>query len=203
MNRDKLAANMADQIKEAQLKLGYAEETVRLYYPLSSLRVMCDDKAHKANKSASATPVVYGAEILAALKEAFDGWRDCPLGKLSFTLRGDRMEISIPPEGVKYVHEQVEEPAFLSALIALFQENHHCSISDVCKVFEDFHSDYVCERLSEGKAESMGFDYVLYFKDGTVDAYYYCIKEEMGHTIYHRFTKEDYELLVHSMPSEA
>ena len=41
----------------------------------------------------------------------------------------------------------------------------------------------------------MGFDYVLYFKDKTVDAYYYCIKEEMGHTIYHRFTKEDYQLL--------
>lgn len=191
MNRDKLAANMTDQIKEAQLKLGYAEETVRLYYPLSSLCVM-----FTAN-------LPDGAEILEALKEAFDGWRDCPLGKLSFHLRGDRMEISIPPEGVKYVHEQIEEPAFLSALIALFQENHHCSINDVRRVFEDFHSDYVCERLSEEKAESMGFDYVLYFKDGTVDAYYYCIKEEMGHTIYHRFTKEDYELLVHSMPSEA
>lgn len=33
MNREKLLKNMTDQVKEAQLKLGYAKETVRLYYP--------------------------------------------------------------------------------------------------------------------------------------------------------------------------
>lgn len=184
MNRDRLAANMADQIKEAQLKLGYAEETVRLYYPLSSLCVLLEEE-NRAD----------GEGILMILRESFDGWKNCPLGKVSFALHGSRMEVSIPPEGVKYVHEQVENPAFLSALINLFRENHHCGIKDVCQVFEDFSEDYVCEKLSAQKAESMGFDYVLYFKDGEVDAYYYCIKEEMGHTVYHRFTREDYELL--------
>ena len=29
---------MTDQVKEAQLKLGYAKETVRLYYPVDSLK---------------------------------------------------------------------------------------------------------------------------------------------------------------------
>ena len=37
MNREKLLKNMTDQVKEAQLKLGYAKETVRLYYPVDSL----------------------------------------------------------------------------------------------------------------------------------------------------------------------
>ena len=37
MNVDKLTENIVDQIKEAQIKLGYAKETVRLYYPAESL----------------------------------------------------------------------------------------------------------------------------------------------------------------------
>ena len=192
MERDKLIANMTDQIKEAQLKLGYAEETVRLYYPLSSLRMLLGVEGADGTSGADATDA---GTVLAALKAELEGWEDCPLGKLSVCLHGDRVEIGIPPKGVRYVHEQVKEPAFLSALIGLFQTKHHCSIEDVRRVFKSFQEDYVCEKLSKEAAERMGFDYVLYFKDGAVDAYYYCIKEEMGHTVYHRFTREDYERL--------
>lgn len=203
MERDKLIANMTDQIKEAQLKLGYAEETVRLYYPLSSLRILLGvedadstDGTLGANAAdAEAALAADAGTVLASIKVELEGWEDCPLGKLSVCLHGDRVEIGIPPEGVRYVHEQVQDPAFLSALIGLFQTKHHCSIEDVRRVFESFQEDYVCEKLSQEAAERMGFDYVLYFKDGAVDAYYYCIKEEMGHTVYHRFTREDYERL--------
>lgn len=31
MNKDRLIENLTEQIKEAQLKLGYAKETIRLY----------------------------------------------------------------------------------------------------------------------------------------------------------------------------
>lgn len=190
MERYKLIANMTDQIKEAQLKLGYTEETVRLYYPLSSLRMLLGVEGTDSTDGTSGVNVA-----LAVLKAELEDWEDCPLGKLSVCLHGDRVEIGIPPEGVRYVHEQVKTPAFLSALIELFQTKHHCSIEDVRRVFESFQEDYVCEKLSREAAERMGFDYVLYFKDGAVDAYYYCIKEEMGHTVYHRFTREDYERL--------
>lgn len=195
MERDKLIANMTDQIKEAQLKLGYAEETVRLYYPLSSLCMLLGVEGADSGDRISAGFAADAEAVLADLKAELEGWEDCPLGKLSVCLHGDRVEIGISPEGVRYVHEQVKDPAFLSALIGLFQTKHHCSIEDVCKVFEGFQEDYVCEKLSREAAERMGFDYVLYFKDGMVDAYYYCIKEEMGHTVYHRFTREDYERL--------
>lgn len=60
MERDKLIANMTDQIKEAQLKLGYVEETVRLYYPLSSLRMLLGVEAADStdgNSGASAVDV--------------------------------------------------------------------------------------------------------------------------------------------------
>lgn len=33
MNKDRLIENLIEQIKEAQLKLGYAKETIRLYFP--------------------------------------------------------------------------------------------------------------------------------------------------------------------------
>ena len=34
---DALKKSIVDAIEEGQLKLGYREETIRLYYPLSSL----------------------------------------------------------------------------------------------------------------------------------------------------------------------
>ena len=149
MNTEKLIKNIIDQIKEAQIKLGFAKETTRLYYPVESLNAM-----------------------------------------LGIHAKG-HIEISVPPEGAEYVHEYVEEPAFLKAIIELFRQNHHCTVSDVRALFERFSKDYVCEKMSEGS----DFDEVFYFKDASVDSYYYCVKEEMGHTIYHRFTKEDMENL--------
>lgn len=96
--------------------------------------------------------------------------------------------MTVSPEGAEYVHRQVETPAFLAELIALFQENHHCSLEEICRVFGRYSEDYTCERM----AEDSDFDYVIFFQDPSIDEYFYCIKAEMGHTIYHRFTRADY-----------
>ena len=40
MEYEVLIKNIIDQVKEAQIKLGYARETVRLYYPVASLNLM-------------------------------------------------------------------------------------------------------------------------------------------------------------------
>ena len=50
MNRERLIKNMTDQVKEAQLKLGYAPETVRLYYPVASLNEILGTSAQNAQK---------------------------------------------------------------------------------------------------------------------------------------------------------
>ncbi len=76
MERDKLIANMTDQIKEAQLKLGYAEETVRLYYPLSSLRMLLGVEGADGTSGADATDA---GTVLAAQKAELEGWEDCAL----------------------------------------------------------------------------------------------------------------------------
>ena len=178
MNTEKLIKNIIDQIKEAQIKLGFAKETTRLYYPVESLNTMLG--IHAENDE----------EMLEALTAAANMY-DAGLGQLHFSTHKGRIEISVPPEGAEYVHEHVEEPAFLKAMIELLRQNHHCSVADVRELFESFSKDYVCEKMPDGS----DFDEVFYFKDTSVDSYYYCVKEEMGHTIYHRFTKEDMENL--------
>ena len=124
MKQNQLIENMIDQIKEAQIKLGYARESVRLYYPVESLNRLMGTTA-----------------------------RD-----------GEEMKTFLE-----------SDPAFW----------------DICGVFARFSESYVCEKMPEGA----DFDYVLYFPDGRVDGYYYCIKEEMDHTIYHRFTEADFKAL--------
>ncbi len=174
VKKDNLTKNITDQMKEAQLKLGYAEETTRLIFPLSSLNAILSVNARNAE------------EMKAILEEAYAV--PAELGALSFTVRDERIEIGVPPEGARYVNEQVKAPEHLAALIALFRENHHCSLEQIKAVFDACGNDYVCERMPEGE----DFDYVFSFSDASVDRYYYCIKMEMGHTVYHRFSKEDF-----------
>ena len=173
MNEKKFIKNMIDQMKEAQMKLGFAKETVRFYYPVSTLNAMLGTDAANAD------------EMLAILNS--DIFRRTDLGELKFSSHKQRIEVSVPPEGAEYVHSHIPEPAFLAAMIELFRSNHHCSMEDVEQLFAAYSPDYVCEQMPEGS----DFDRVFYFKDETIDPYYYCVKEEMGHTIYHRFTKED------------
>lgn len=176
MNIDKLIKNISDQIIEGQLKLGFARETVRLYYPLQSI-----------------------CKIIGAEYENIDFFTDrmneyiinldsFALGDIRFGVHQGRVEVSIPPEGVEYIHNNYKPSPFLVELIKLFESNHHLTIEELKELFEAFDKGYHCEKMDE----NADFDYVLYFDDKSVDEYYYCVKMEMGHTIYHRFTKDDY-----------
>lgn len=175
----RLTRNIIDQIKETQIKLGFIKETVRLFYPLESLNHILG-----TNKAGT-------GEMLTELKSLYL-LPDSRLGELVFDTNGDRLEVRISPEGVEYVHKNIETPQFLVEMIELFQNSHNIGLQDICRVFEKYSIEYVCEKMPDGS----DFDYVLYFKDSQIDGYYYCIKAEMGHTIYHRFGKEDYQALL-------
>ena len=183
-----------DQVKELQIKLGYARETVRLYYPLTSLEVLLGVSSCWMQDGIipEGCPAEQG-EAQALLEKLRENptLQDSSLGKIGFSRRGDRFEVNIPPEGTEYVHHHVVASAFLVDLIDLFQKHHHCEMADIQTVFTR-HGSCVCEKMPEGT----DFDYVMYFEDPAVDEYYYCIKMEMGHTIYHRFMREDSEALL-------
>ncbi|MBQ3665254.1 MAG: DUF3877 family protein [Lachnospiraceae bacterium] len=177
-NRENLIKNITDQIKEAQVKLGYAKETMRFYYPVSSLNeILGTDYPDE--------------KIMAKDLNANEEMKNTVLGELKFETHGGRIEISVPPKGVEYVWQNVEASMFLLDLINLFKSHHHCELSDITKIFHKYSDNFQCEKMPEG----MDFDYVIYFTESGIDEYYYCIKMEMGHTIYHRFTREDYEMM--------
>ena len=180
MNIEEFLENIIEQIKEAQLKLGFAKEVIRLYFPISSLCNLLQVEEQSG-------------EVLLAQLEREKALVDSALGEIRFSLcKENRMEVCVSPEGASYVHEQIPDPPFLAGIIKLFGENHHLTIEEICACFAQFNQNYVCEKMKPGT----DFDYVLYFQDRTPDAWYYCIRMEMGHTIYHRFTEEDYRALI-------
>lgn len=163
---DRLEKNIQDQVIEAQIKLGYISETMRLYYPLDSLNAMLETDIETTEK------------MCVQLTER--------TSVFSFSVHQDRIEVNVPAEYVSYVYETCDKPKFLVKLITLFQ-NHHLNLEQVQDVFGEF-GRYICRKMPE----EADFDYVLYFEDESVDEYYYCIKMEMDHLIYHRFSKADY-----------
>lgn len=168
-----LENNIIEVIKEEQIKLGYASETIRLYYPLESI----------CNLLGSDYTV---AELYDTLNQ-FCEFVKPRLGEVEFFNTETRYCIVIPPTGVDYVHESIEENYFLRDFIGKIS-SHDCTFEDLLKVFNRYSNDVICEKMSNGE-----FDYLIYFKDQIPDAYKYCIKFENCHAIYHRFTRADYE----------
>jgi tetratricopeptide (TPR) repeat protein len=174
MNYRMLEKVICDTIKEEQIKLGYEKETIRLYYPMSSLAHILEEKFENAE------------QLTEALKTFAEQVKD-KLGKLMITHTDERFCILIPPEGAAYVHENIEDNPFLIDFIAAVR-NHACTIEQLLSVFHKYSDQVVCININLDD-----FDYVIYFDEGKMDDYRYCIKFEQGHTVYHRFTKKDFE----------
>lgn len=179
MNTGRFIENVIEQIKEVQLKLGFVKESIRLYYPVESLcrLLQIENKNEK--------------ELLILLKTE-ESLLNTNLGILQFSLSKSRIEVGISSVGAAYVQEHIPNPPFLTSMIQLFQEKHNPSIEEICVCFAQFNKDYVCEQMESGQ----DFDYVLYFPQKEPDGWFYCVRTEMGHTIYHRFTEEDYKAMI-------
>lgn len=168
-----LEKNIVDMIEEQQLKLGYLNETVRLYYPLSSLNRFfgtTDDEKMMTKR----------------LEQFAENVQD-HFGRIIISNKNDRFCIAIPPQGAEYVHKKLDTEGFLARFIAIVGQ-HGCSLENVFSVFRAYSDCVHIEKVDNGE-----FDYLVYFEDGKPDDYRYCITEEMCHVIYHRYTKADYE----------
>ena len=168
----KLEQNLIDLIKEEQMKLGYQKETIRLYYPADSLLRLL-------GKELSIEELQQELEWFGAHTEY--------LGKIAVSHKKDRFCLCIPPEGAVYVHERAPENPFLNEWITAVSV-HGCTLKKLLEICEKYSDHTIVEKIKEGE-----FDVLIYFADQKPDAYYYCVKFEGSHVIYHRFTKEDYE----------
>lgn len=177
----KLEKNLIDIIKEQQIKLGYCDEEVRLYYPLSSLNHFFGAEEDAETMLERLQPSSQPEEF----KEK--------LGNVEVTQSKGRFCFLISKEGGKYVHENAAADSFLAGLI-VYVGGHDCTMQGIFDLFHAYSNNVVIEKAGDDE-----FDYVIYFGHGaekgqTVDSdeYYYCFKDEGCHIIYHRFLPEDY-----------
>jgi hypothetical protein len=167
-----LEKNLIEIIQEQQIKIGYRNEIIRLYYPMESINNLLNIN----------TDVAQLPEVL----RTFCSFVTPRLGEVSFTNKDTRFCFVIPEKGVNYAHESIEDRKFLRDFIGRISE-HDCTLEDILEIFYCYSSKVKCE-----KKEHNEFDYLIYFEDGQPDSFLYCIKFEDHHAIYHRFTKADY-----------
>ena len=172
MSFDKLEHNLIDIIKEEQAKLGFFEEDIRLYYPLSSLN-------HFFNSADNAEEM---QERLEHFPKDFTDRR----GVIRVTHKGDRFCFHIPPKGTVYVYENTAPNEFIRQLVELVGR-HGCTMNEIENLFHTYSENILCEDMNNGE-----FDRLIRFVDKPEDPYYYCFKDEGCHIIYHRFLPEDY-----------
>lgn len=172
MNTNALIENLMDILKEAEIKIGYSEQPLSLYYPLDSLNHLLE-----TNLAAE--------EMLHTLQDAFSSDNQ-PLGAVTVSVDDTRFCFRIPESGVSHVHHTRQNP-FLEEFISLIRST-SCTIDDILAVFHRY-SDRVTVEKIEGNEE---FEYLIYFTDGIPDRFWYCIQLEHGHAVYHRFTEWDY-----------
>lgn len=173
INFEALKKNLMDVIEESQIKLGYEETSIGLYYPIDSLNRLLDTD-------------LCVEEMQETLLE-FSKLVQASLGNVSCTHEGTRFCFMVPEEGVAFVHHQTKEHHFLKEFIHQ-TEKCNCTIKDILQIFKRYSHKVVWEKMNHGE-----FDYLIYFEDGKPDEYRYCIKFECEHVIYHRFTPKDYE----------
>lgn len=167
--------NLIDIIKEEQAKLGYREETIRLYYPLNSLNTLFETHTDIDGMNKTLNEFCDEVEFL--------------FGRIEISNKGERFCIKIPEKGVLYVHENSSDNEFIYGLVELVTD-HGCTMEKIKEFFLKFNDEIHYEELSNGE-----FDYLLYFINGIPDKYYYCFTIDEFHVTYHRFLPNDYKEL--------
>lgn len=175
LNFEALKKNLIDVVNEFQIKLGYEEIPIRLYYSTAALNRRLDSELSED-------------EMSAAMQE-FGDWAKDTLGNISVSDDNGRFCIQIPEEGVKYVHDTVKNTEFLKEFIEMIGEG-VSNTDDILNVFLRYSDHVHFEKMNSDE-----FDYLIYFEDGVPDDFRYCIKFEGKFAIYHRFTPKDYEAI--------
>ena len=170
MGYKRLYKNLIDIIKEEQAKLGFRRESIRLYYPLSSLNHFFetqDTEEQMKNR-------LHG--IPDFIKET--------LGDIKVTSKKERFCFYIPEEGSNYVHENTNPNEFIKELVEIVGK-HGCKMEDIIALFKQHDKNVFVEEIHNGE-----FDYLIRFSEENEDPYYYCFHDEGCHIIYHCFLPE-------------
>ena len=107
MHTEQLERHIIDTIKEWQMKIGYKEENMRLYYPDVSLIGMLELPDGTTEKELKKNLAVF-ADIVSER-----------LGQIEISNVGDRYCLNVPPEGCKYISEKIPDSELLKNLLVV------------------------------------------------------------------------------------
>lgn len=178
-----LKTHIIDTIKEWQMKIGYREGNMKLYYPgesLASLLGVLDEKDEVNIKD-------FEAELKVFCKNC-----EPNLGRITVSGDWERYCLTIPAKGCAYVAEQIQEPEFLKRFLAVLTK----PANDMEQIRQCF-AGYAKEKDTVWKEERVEQEHshggaAFYFEDAAVDEYVYWVEENEFGLSYHRFTREEY-----------
>lgn len=168
-----LKKNIFDNIKECEIKIGYREEEMNLYYPEAVvLELLPSDKEHLSENMKLFCEAVRAELGSIRIEETKEKGRYC---------------VHVPAEGVRYIHKNIKETPFLKSFLReIFEPGK--SVEDIIKLFREFSEEVEIEQIDEK-------EWGISFKDPKIDPYVYYLEQDVFGLQYHRFTKQAYEAL--------
>lgn len=176
----KLEKHIIDTIKEWHMKIGYQEESIRLYYPQDSLRDFFDIDINKED-----------TELFCRIVQNYLTEKMSDMGEVKVSLEKQRFCIEISKELNQYIAKYIEASDFLRDFLEALSTG---EIKAVRTLFQSYaeknHGKYV-EKSHHGEG-SIAFS----FQEERIDPYVYCVEQDEFGLTYHRFVKIEYEKLL-------
>lgn len=179
MRIDALEKHIFDTIKEWQMKIGYREESMKLYYPRMSLTELLglDDD-------------ISDVQLDETLSE-FTKTEKSKLGEIEISSDRERYCITISEKGCAYIAKNVPEFVFLKRFLEVITKQGN-TLEQIRNCFEVYAKECNTQYTELDKRKE-GLGYVFFFDKEEVDACIYCVEEDEFGLTYHRFIKSDYE----------
>lgn len=182
MESNALEKHIVDTVKEWQMKIGYMEENMKLYYPEVSLLSLLQLNENTSKQELDLALQNFSRET----KER--------LGGVRISNEGGRYCIEVPAAGCRYIKEQVPDSEFLGMLLKVITTPGN-TMKEVRACFAAF-ADRHGLSYREEKSLDDETGRVFYFEPNEEEKYVYCVEEDDFGLTYHRFTGEDYERLL-------
>ncbi len=176
----KLEEHIIDTIKEWHLKIGYQEESIRLYYPLDSVKDFFDIDINEKED----------AEQFCRIVQNYLSEKMSEMGEVKVSLAKQRFCIEISRELNQYIANFIEASDFLRDFLETLLTG---EIEAVRTLFQSYaeknHGDYA-EKPHHGEG-GIAFS----FLEEEIDPYVYCVEQDAFGLTYHRFVRTEYEKL--------
>lgn len=182
-----LTNNLESMIHESMAKIGYVKgQPVGIYYTEDLIHHLLGIDIKYKERSEKET-------VSQALKllEGFVQENEAEWGTILVEHQKGRYKLTVPAKGMAYVYENNKDNHFLENLIDCLKDP-DANINMIVEIFKKY-----SDRVNVEKSHDDEFEYAVSFEDDSIDPFIYCFTfDEMG-KYYHRFTKYDYQKLVH------